>query len=61
MTDHQKHFKVLLKTNTTTEAIQETNLPFVGVIGFLLHYFQDSPTSIGAVVWVSVDSNGLFQ
>jgi hypothetical protein len=58
MTDHQNHFKVLLNS---TQAIQETNLPFVGVIGFLLHYFQDSPTSIGAVVWVSIDSNGLFK
>jgi hypothetical protein len=60
MTDRQKHFNVL-KNNTSIQAIQETNLPFVGVIGFLLHYFQDSPTSIGAIVWVSIDSNGLFQ
>lgn len=52
------HFNVLLKN---ISGIHKTPLPFVGVIGFLLHHLQDSPTSIGAVVWVAEDGNGLFQ
>jgi len=36
-------------------------IPFVGVIGFLLHHLQNSPTSIGTVIWVAIDGNGLLQ
>jgi hypothetical protein len=36
-------------------------IPFVGVIGFLLHHLQDSPASIGTVIWIAIDSNGLLQ
>lgn len=36
-------------------------IPFVGVIGFLLHHIQNSPTSIGTVIWVAIDGNGLLQ
>jgi hypothetical protein len=50
---------ILLKNNTS--GIHKIPLPFVGVIGFLLHHLQDSPTSVGAVVRVAIDSNGLFQ
>jgi len=36
-------------------------IPFVGVIGFLLHHIQNSPTSIGTVIWIAIDGNGLLQ
>jgi hypothetical protein len=55
----KKHFYVLFKNSTSGN--HKLPLPFVGVIGFLLHHLQDSPTCIGAVVRVAIDGNGLFQ
>jgi hypothetical protein len=37
------------------------DLPFVSVISFLLHHFQNTTASISAVLRIAVNGNGFFQ
>jgi hypothetical protein len=37
------------------------DLPLVGVIGFLLHHFQNTTAGVGAVLRIAVNGNGFFQ
>lgn len=35
--------------------------PFVGVVGLLLHDFEDLPACVGAILRVAVDGDGLLE
>lgn len=36
------------------------DVPFVGVVSFLLHHFEDAPAGVGAVLGRSIDGDGLL-